>query len=92
MAEENVQTSLAQGQLRSIIERVERLEEEKKTIAGDIKEVYAEAKANGFDTKILRKVVILRRKDRVEREEEQAMIDLYLHALGMAAESVEAAE
>ncbi len=76
-------TAVAQGQLKSIVERVERLEEEKKTIADDIKEVYAEAKANGFDTKTLRKVVTLRKKDRAEREEEEAMLDLYLNALGM---------
>ncbi len=92
MADTDVQTNFAQGQLRAIIERIERLEEEKKTIAADIREVYAEAKANGFDTKILRKVITLRKKDTVEREEEQAMIDLYLHALGMAPESAEAAE
>ena len=83
MSDTSVQTSAAQGQLRSLVERIERLEEEKKTIAGDIREVYAEAKANGFDTKIVRKVVALRKKDRVEREEEQALIDLYLNALGM---------
>lgn len=76
-------TTFAQGQLRSIVERIERLEEEKKTIAGDIKEVYAEAKANGFDTKILRKVISLRKKEAAEREEEQSMLDLYLAALGM---------
>ncbi|VAV99673.1 FIG00451076: hypothetical protein [hydrothermal vent metagenome] len=76
-------TAVAQGQLKSIVERVERLEDEKKTIADDIKEVYAEAKANGFDTKTLRKVVTLRKKDRAEREEEEAMLDLYLNALGM---------
>ena len=87
MSDANVQTMVAQGQLRSIFERIERLEEEKKTIADDIKEVYAEAKANGFDTKILRKVVTLRKKDTTEREEEQAMIDLYLNALGMLPEA-----
>lgn len=76
-------TAIAQGQLKSIVERVERLEEEKKAIADDIKEVYAEAKANGFDTRTLRKVVTLRKKDRAEREEEEAMLDLYLNALGM---------
>ena len=65
------------------VERIERLEEEKKTIADDIKEVYAEAKANGFDTKILRKVISLRKKDRHEREEEEAILDLYMNALGM---------
>ncbi|MGH6819908.1 MAG: DUF2312 domain-containing protein [Methylocella sp.] len=76
-------TTFAQGQLRSLVERIERLEEEKKTIAGDIKEVYAEAKANGFDTKILRKVVSLRKKEASEREEEQSLLDIYMQALGM---------
>jgi uncharacterized protein (UPF0335 family) len=82
----DAKTSFAQGQLRSLVERIERLEEDKKAIAADIKEVYAEAKANGFDTKILRKVITVRKKDRAEREEEEAMLDLYLHALGMAPE------
>jgi uncharacterized protein (UPF0335 family) len=82
-------TSFAKGQLRSLVERIERLEEEKKTIAGDIKEVYGEAKSQGFDTKILRKVVALRKRDRHEREEEEAMLDLYLGALGMAAVAAE---
>ena len=76
-------TTFAHGQLKSIVERIERLEEEKKTIAGDIKEVYAEAKANGFDTKILRKVISLRKKEASEREEEQSMLDVYMAALGM---------
>jgi uncharacterized protein (UPF0335 family) len=84
-------TTFAQGQLRSLVERIERLEEEKKTIAGDIKEVYAEAKGNGFDTKILRKVISLRKKEAAEREEEQSMLDLYLEALGMLADTKEAA-
>ena len=79
----DTKTSFAQGQLRSLVERIERLEEEKKTIAGDIKEVYAEAKANGFDTKIVRKVISLRKKEPNEREEEQAILDLYMSALGM---------
>jgi uncharacterized protein (UPF0335 family) len=86
-----VKTSFAHGQLRTIVERIERLEEEKKTIAGDIKEVYAEAKGNGFDVKILRKVISLRKKDASERQEEESMIDVYLAALGMAA-TAEAAE
>lgn len=81
----DAKTSFAQGQLRSFIERIERLEEEKKAIAADIKEVYAEAKATGFDTKIMRKVVILRKKDTAERQEEEALLDLYLGALGMVA-------
>ncbi len=81
--ESDVTQSVAQSQIRSIVERIERLEEEKKAIADDIKEVYAEAKSNGFDTKTLRKVVTLRKKDRAEREEEEAMLDLYLSAMGM---------
>ena len=79
----NNKSSFAQGQLKSIVERIERLEEEKKTIAADIKEVYAEAKGHGFDTKILRKVVSMRKKEASEREEEQSMLDLYMQALGM---------
>ena len=87
----DTKTSFAHGQLRTIVERIERLEEEKKTIAADIKEVYAEAKGNGFDTKILRKVISLRKKEASEREEEQSMLDLYLQALGMLAEQTEKA-
>ena len=75
---------IAAAQLTSIVERIERLEDEKKALADDIREVYAEAKANGFDTKILRSVVRLRKQDRAEREEQAALLDLYLHALGMA--------
>ena len=74
---------VAKDQLRSIIERVERLEEEKKAIADDIKDVYAEAKANGFDVKVLRKVVSLRKQDADERAEHEMVLDTYLHALGM---------
>jgi uncharacterized protein (UPF0335 family) len=85
----DTKTSFAQGQLRSLVERIERLEEEKKAIAGDIKEVYGEAKANGFDTKILRKVIGVRKRDRHEREEEEAMLDLYLSALGVSAVAAE---
>ena len=77
---------VAADQIRSIIERIERLEEEKQTIADDIKEVYAEAKANGFDTKILRQVVRIRKQDSAERQEQEALLDLYLHALGMRSE------
>ena len=76
-------TSVARDQLRTIVERIERLEEEKKAIADDIKDVYAEAKANGFDTKTLRKVVSLRKVEAAERQEQEAMLDLYLAALGM---------
>ena len=70
-------------QLRAFIERIERLEEEKKTIADDIKEVYAEAKGNGFDAKIMRKVVSLRKKSAAERKEEQTVLFLYCEALQM---------
>ena len=85
----DTKVSFAKGQLRSLVERIERLEDEKKSIAGDIKEVYAEAKANGFDVKVLRKVIGLRRRDRQELAEEEAMLDLYLGALGMAAVAAE---
>ena len=88
---DNVKTTFAHGQLRAIVERIERLEEEKKTNAADIKEVYAEAKGNGFDIKILRKVISLRKKDVNERQEEESMIDVYLAALG-APVAQEAAE
>jgi uncharacterized protein (UPF0335 family) len=74
---------VARDQLRAFVERIERLEEEKKTIADDIKDVYGEAKGMGFDTKILKKVVALRKKDEQERMEEDAILDTYLHALGM---------
>jgi len=76
-------TTINSSQLRSIIERIERLEEEKKEVAEQIKEVYAEAKGNGFDSKILRKVISLRKKSAEDRSEEEAMLDLYLQALGM---------
>jgi uncharacterized protein (UPF0335 family) len=71
------------GHLRAFVERIERLEEEKKALAGDIRDVYGEAKANGFDVKIIRKVVSLRRLDRDKRIEEDTVLDLYLAALGM---------
>ena len=74
---------IAQDQLRSIVARIERLEEEKKGLATDIKEVYAEAKGNGFDVKILRKIVRLRKQEQSERLEEEEITDLYMHALGM---------
>ncbi|MBV8962374.1 MAG: DUF2312 domain-containing protein [Hyphomicrobiales bacterium] len=77
--------AVAPDLLKAFVERIERLEEEKASIAGDVKEVYAEAKAQGFDTKILRKVVSLRRRDAAERREEEEILDLYLQALGMMA-------
>jgi uncharacterized protein (UPF0335 family) len=70
--------------LRSIVERIERLEEEKKAMSEDIKEVYGEAKGRGFDTKIIRKVVSLRKKDPDDRAEEAALLETYLDALGMS--------
>jgi len=76
--------NFAKDQLKSIVERVERLEEEKAALGGDIKEVYAEAKGHGFDTKIVRQVVRLRKMDTTEREERDALLDLYMSALGMA--------
>jgi uncharacterized protein (UPF0335 family) len=75
---------IAAEALRQFIDRIERLEEEKKALAADIKDVYAQCKSQGFDTKIIRKIVSLRKKDRAEREEEQQILDLYLAAIGEA--------
>lgn len=72
----------AQTQLRSLVERIERLEDDKHSVGLDIKEVYAEAKGSGFDTKIIRKIVKLRSQDKAKRQEEAALIDLYASALG----------
>ena len=76
---------LNNNQLKSIVERIERLEEEKRTIADDIKEVYAEAKGNGYDVKVLRMVIRIRKRDANERAEEEALLDLYLQAVGESA-------
>ncbi|RWM27886.1 MAG: DUF2312 domain-containing protein [Mesorhizobium sp.] len=76
---------VAAGQLRAFIERIERLEEEKTTISDDIKEIYAEAKGTGFDTKAIRKIVARRKLDAAERQEQDSILDLYEEALGMAA-------
>src|SRR5262245_61807415 len=73
----------ANAQLKAVVERVERVEEEKKAIADDIRDVYAEAKGNGFDVKALRTVVRLRKQDVNERKEQEAILETYLHALGM---------
>ena len=75
-------TTTAQGKLKSLIERIERLEEDKAAVAADLKEVYAEAKGEGFDVKIVRKVVRLRKQDTAKRQEEEALIDLYISAIG----------
>jgi uncharacterized protein (UPF0335 family) len=72
----------AQGKLKSLVERIERLEEDRAAVASDLKEVYAEAKGEGFDTKILRKVVRLRKSDAAKRSEEEALIELYISAIG----------
>lgn len=75
--------AIAVGQLRAFIERIERLSEEKQTVADDIKVVFAELKASGFDTKAVRTIIRLRKKEPHERQEEQAIIQLYMDALGM---------
>ena len=77
--------SVAQDQLRAFIERIERMEEEKKAIADDIRDIYAEAKGNGFDVKVLRQIVRIRKQDASERMEQEALLELYMAALGMAA-------
>ena len=76
---------VAKDQLQAFVERIERLEEEKKNISDDIKDVYAEAKGNGFDTKVLRKIIQLRKQDLGERQEQEAILELYMQALGMQA-------
>ena len=73
----------AKEHLRSFIERIERLEEEKNALADDIREVYSEAKGNGFDTKVMRQVIRLRKMESADRQEQETMLDLYLSALGM---------
>ena len=78
----DILNSTAQTQLKTIIERIERLEEDKAAVMADLKEVFLEAKGNGFDVKILRKVIRLRKQDTAKRQEEEALIDLYLSAIG----------
>ena len=75
---------IAADRLRSFIERIERLEEEKAALTADIREVFAEAKSNGFDTKIMRQVVRLRKMENADREEQELLLDLYKRALGMS--------
>lgn len=74
---------VSQDQLRSYIERIERLEDEKATLGADIREVFAEAKANGFDAPTMRKILKLRKKDESERSEEELLLETYMRALGM---------
>lgn len=80
-------THFAKDQLKAIIERIERLEEEKKTISDDIKDVYAEAKGNGYDTKALRTIVRIRKQDANERAEQETILESYMVALGMLADT-----
>ena len=79
----DTKADFAKGQLKSIVERIERLEEERRTLAADIKEVYAEAKGNGFDTKIIRQLIRLRRMDKDDLDEQETLLDIYKRALGM---------
>ncbi|MGY8662492.1 DUF2312 domain-containing protein [Bradyrhizobium sp. UFLA05-109] len=81
--EEAPATKFAKDQLRSIIERIERLEEEKKAISDDIRDVYAESKGNGFDVKALRTIVRMRKQDPNERAEAETILETYMQALGM---------
>ena len=81
--DEPAATHFAKDQLKAFVERVERLEEEKKAIADDIRDVYGEAKGNGFDVKALRAIVRLRRQDADERREQESVLETYMHALGM---------
>lgn len=78
---------VAADQLKAFVERIERLEEEKSAISDDIKDIYSEAKGNGYDVKVLRQVVRLRKQDNNERQEMEALLDLYMHALGMVPQS-----
>ena len=82
--EDVASTGVAAEELRQLIERIERLEEEKKGIAGDIKEVYAEAKGRGYDTKAMRQLIRLRAQDAQERQEAEAILDLYMQAIGLS--------
>jgi uncharacterized protein (UPF0335 family) len=81
--DEEVAHRFAKDQLKALVERVERLEEEKKTISDDIRDVYGEAKVHGFDVKALRTIVRLRKQDVEQRKEQEAILETYMHALGM---------
>jgi uncharacterized protein (UPF0335 family) len=83
LKDEEVAHRFAKDHLKAFIERIERLEEEKKALSDDIKDVYAEAKGNGFDVKALRQVVRLRKQDADERKEQELILETYLQALGM---------
>jgi uncharacterized protein (UPF0335 family) len=77
----------AQDQLRQFIEQIERLEEEKKALAGDIRDKFLEAKGTGFDVKVMRQIIRLRKKSKTERQEEDSVLEVYMHALGMLGEN-----
>lgn len=83
MSEIGHNSKIAKDHLKAIVERIERLEEEKKTISDDIRDVYAEAKGNGFDVKALRTIVRMRKQDANERQEQEAILETYMQALGM---------
>ncbi len=85
VAKEVPTTAFAKDQLRSIVERIERLEEEKKTLSDDIRDIYAESKGNGYDVKALRTIVRMRKQDANERAEHETILETYLHAMGMLA-------
>ena len=84
MAADVADTGVAAEELKQFVERIERLEEEKAGIAGDIKDVFAELKGRGFDAKAIRSILRIRKKDHDERKEEEAILDLYMQALGMS--------
>ena len=84
MAADVADTGVAADELKQFVERIERLEEEKAGIAGDIKDVFAEMKGRGFDAKAVRSILRIRKKDHAERQEEEAILELYMQALGMA--------
>ena len=84
MAADVAESGVAAEELKQFIERIERLEEEKAGIASDIKDVFAEMKGRGFDTKAVRRIISIRKKDHAERQEEEAILELYMQALGMA--------
>lgn len=84
MSDEATSQTVAAGQLRALIERIERLHEDRKTLGDDLKDVYAEAKGTGFDTKAIKTLVRLRAMDQAQRQEEESILDLYKAALGMA--------
>jgi uncharacterized protein (UPF0335 family) len=80
-------TTIGHNQIKSIVERIERLEEEKKALSDDIRDVYKQAKGNGYDVKALRSIIRMRKQDANERAEQEALVETYLHALGMLADT-----